>query len=86
MAFNCSSLGGTMENTALKEEEQQQGSDGDVLIVVSKLKTFIRNSSGMNTSGGVPAALSAIVRKYCLQAIEKAKADGRKTVMERDFE
>lgn len=57
----------------------------DVLVVVSKLKNYIRNASGMNTSASVASALSDMVRKACDQAIEKAKNDGRKTVMDRDF-
>jgi histone H3/H4 len=32
------------------------------------------------------AVLSGKVRALCDQAIAKAKADGRKTVMDRDFE
>ncbi len=57
----------------------------EVLIVVSKLKNYIRNASGMNTSGSVGTLLSDIVRKLCDEAIESAKNDGRKTVMDRDF-
>lgn len=56
----------------------------EVLIVVSKLKTYIKDKSGMNSSGGVAATLSDQVRALCDQAIENAKKDGRKTVMERD--
>ena len=57
----------------------------EVLIVVSKLKNYIRNVSGMNTSGTVAEVLSDIVRKLCDQAVEHAKNEGRKTVMDRDF-
>jgi len=57
----------------------------DVLIVVSKLKEYIQKSSGMNTSGDVPPILSELVRGLCDRAVEKARADGRKTVMQRDF-
>jgi histone H3/H4 len=57
----------------------------EVLVVVSKLKNYIRTASGMNTSGSVGPLLSDIIRKLCDQAIEKAKQDGRKTVMDRDF-
>jgi hypothetical protein len=57
----------------------------DVLVVVSKLKNYIRARSGLNTSGNVASVLSEIVRRECDQAIEKAKSDGRKTVMDRDF-
>ena len=60
-------------------------SEEDVLIVVSKLKNYIRSKADMNTSGNVAAALSGIIRQLCDDAIEKAKRDGRKTVMDRDF-
>ena len=57
----------------------------EILVVVSKLKQYIRSVSGMNTAGNVATALSDTIRKLCDQAIEKAKTDGRKTVMDRDF-
>jgi histone H3/H4 len=57
----------------------------EILVVVSKLKKYINSVSGMNTSGNVAPALSNNIRNLCNQAIEKAKADGRKTVMDRDF-
>jgi histone H3/H4 len=58
---------------------------GEVLVVVSKLKGYIRTKSGMNTSGNVAPALSDIIRGLCDQAIERARKAGRKTVMDRDF-
>ena len=61
-------------------------SDNEVLIVVSKLKNHIRAASGMNTAANVGPALSAIIRRLCDEAVEKARADGRKTVMDRDFQ
>ena len=60
-------------------------SEKDVLVVVSKLKNYIRAEAGMNTSGNVAATLSDVIRRLCDEAIEKAKQDGRKTVMDRDF-
>ncbi len=60
-------------------------SEQDVLVVVSKLKNYIRSKADMNTSGNVTATLSEIIRRKCDEAIEKAKQDGRKTVMDRDF-
>jgi hypothetical protein len=56
----------------------------DVLVVVSKLKKYIRDRSGMNTSDAVAEALGAHVRKVCDDAIRNAARDGRKTVLERD--
>jgi histone H3/H4 len=61
-------------------------SDNEVLVVVSKLKTYIKGASGMNTAGNVSPHLSAKVRQMCDNAIEKARSDGRKTVMDRDFD
>ena len=57
----------------------------EVLVVVSKVKAYIRASAGMNTSDAVTEALSELVRGACEQAVAKAKADGRKTVMARDI-
>ena len=59
--------------------------DQDILVVISKVKNYIRSRSGMNTSGGVAQAVSEHVRHLCDQAIESARKDGRKTVMDRDL-
>lgn len=60
-------------------------SDKEVLIVVSKLKKYVKESSGMNTSSAVAEVLSEKIRALCDQAVETARSDGRKTVMDRDF-
>ena len=57
----------------------------EVLVVVSKLKNYIRSAAGMNTSGNVGPALSDMIRQLCDGAIENARKDGRKTIMDRDF-
>ena len=57
----------------------------EVLIVANRLKEFIRARSGFNTSDGALDPLSEIVRHVCDEAIEKAKRDGRKTVLARDI-
>jgi hypothetical protein len=57
----------------------------EVLVVVSKLKGYVRARSGMNTSDGVVDVLSDHLRRLCDQAAAHAAADGRKTVMDRDF-
>jgi histone H3/H4 len=71
----------------MSENEQAggEGTGGEVLVVASKLKNYIRGKSGMNTSGAVIDVLSSKIRGLCDQAIEAAKRDGRKTVMDRDF-
>ncbi len=62
------------------------GSSQDVLIVVSKLKQYIKQQAGLNTSDTVNGALSDHLRHLCDQAIAHAAEEGRKTVMDRDFE
>lgn len=56
-----------------------------VLVVASKVKKLIKDKSGMNTASAVMEALSKVIERECLRAIEKAQADKRKTVMDRDF-
>lgn len=56
------------------------------LVVASKVKKVIRDKSGMNTSISAFDALTRIVEKELEQAIENAKKNNRKTVMDRDFD
>jgi hypothetical protein len=57
----------------------------EVLIVASRLKEYITARSEMNTSAGVMDVLSDFVRIACDRAIDNARAEGRKTVLDRDF-
>jgi len=57
----------------------------EVLVVTSKIKKLIKEKSGLSTSASAIDAISKIVEKEILTAIERARADGRKTVMDRDF-
>ena len=57
----------------------------DVLVVVSKLKQYIKQHANMNTSDNVTGVLSDHLRDLCNQAIDNAAQDGRRTVMDRDF-
>ena len=75
----------TMENQNEGGNAGGGESGGEVLVVASKLKNYIKAKSGMNTSGAVLDALSSKLRQMCDQAIENAKREGRKTVMDRDF-
>lgn len=58
----------------------------EVLVVVSKLKKYIKEQSGMNTSDSVASVLSSLLRTVCDQAVENARTGGRKTVMDRDVQ
>lgn len=57
----------------------------EVLIIASRLKEYIQARADMNTSQSVMDVLSDYVRVTCDRAIDNARADGRKTVMDRDF-
>ena len=57
----------------------------EVLVVVSKLKAYVRARAGMSTSDSVADLLSDKLRRLCDEAIRRAERDGRKTVMDRDF-
>lgn len=65
-------------------EDDGASSDGDVLVVVSKLKAYIRARSDMNTSSGVAEVLSDHLRTIARDAIREAGRQGRKTVLDRD--
>lgn len=58
--------------------------DRDLLIVVSKLKKYIKDRSGMNCSDAVAEVLSDHVRVLCDDSIRAAGRDERKTVLDRD--
>ena len=59
--------------------------DRDVLIVVSKMKKYIKDRSGFNCGDAVVDLLSEHVRAICDDAIRAAARDERKTVLERDI-
>lgn len=58
--------------------------DRDMMIVVSKLKKYIKDRSGMNCSDSVADVLSDHVRILCDDSIRAAGRDERKTVLDRD--
>jgi hypothetical protein len=64
--------------TALANAERE------ILIVVSKLKKYIKERAGMNCSDSVAEILSDHVRSLCDDAIRVAAKDERKTVLDRD--
>ena len=58
----------------------------EVLIIASRLKEYIQARSDYNTSAAVMDVLSDYVRVLCDRAIDNARAEGRKTVLDRDFD
>ncbi len=57
----------------------------EILVVASKLKKYVKERHGMNTSEAVMDVLSDKLREICDRAIRNARADERKTLMDRDF-
>lgn len=68
-----------LESVTLTEAER------DMLIVVSKMKKYIKDRSGMSCGDAVAELLSEHVRALCDDAIRAAARDERKTVLDRDL-
>lgn len=89
-AAEASSRGADQHRSATIVRPAAEGGGGpevelEVLVVVSKLKKYIRDWSGMNTSDGAMPVLSDHLRELCREAIRQAGLDGRRTVLDRDF-
>ena len=78
-------VGGASNASDTPRAQPHRGGPRDVLIVVSKLKHYVRETTGMNTSDDVIEVLSDRVRELSDAAVEQARAAGRKTIMARDF-
>ena len=55
---------------------EETDNKSETLVVASKLKNYIREKSGMNTSAAVIDVLSTKLRRMCDEAVERAKQDG----------
>lgn len=55
------------------------------LVVASKVKKLIKENAGLSTSSAAIDQLTVRVEAICERAINNAKSDKRKTVMDRDF-
>lgn len=60
--------------------------DEEILVVASKVKKYIKESHGLNTSNAALPIISAAVRKVCDQAASRAKEEKRKTLLDRDIQ
>ena len=70
--------------TASGDGPALQAAEREMLIVVSKMKKYIKERSGMNCSDAVAEGLSDHVRALCDDSIRAAARDERKTVLDRD--
>lgn len=67
------------------EIENKTESENEILIVASKLKQYVKDKHELNTAADVMDILSQKVRRLTDQASLKAKSEGRKTLLDRDF-
>lgn len=74
-----SSASPSMNSLSVKASEE------DILVVISKVKSYIKSQADMNVSDDIMRILSHRIRYFCDQAIKNAQADGRKTVLDRDL-
>jgi len=63
------------------EQGRGEANETEILVVVSKLKKYVRDWSGMNTSDGAMGVLSDHLRELCREATRRAGMDGRRTVL-----
>lgn len=70
------SIGASPSGQAMTEQE--------ILVVVSKVKDYIRSRSGMNTSESVMRRLTTWVTRWCDESVRRAAQEDRKTVLDRD--
>jgi histone H3/H4 len=57
----------------------------EALVIASKVKAYIKAKADLKCSAAVIDELSKRVRAMCDEAIDRAKADKRKTVQDRDI-
>jgi histone H3/H4 len=74
----------TRRTVASPASDSDEDLPRDVLIVVSKLKKYVKAKGDMKTSETVIPVLSQELRRICDRAIRIAGQNGRKTIMDRD--
>jgi histone H3/H4 len=58
----------------------------EILVVASKIKKYVKEKEGLSTSSQAMEQLTVRLQKVCELAMNNAKSDKRKTVMDRDFQ
>jgi hypothetical protein len=74
----------TRNAPAPSASQPQTSHEQEILVVVSKVKDYIRKKSGMNTSDAVMERLTTWVTRWCDESIRMATQHDRKTVLDRD--
>lgn len=74
-----------MNTTNTTEKTTTRGNPKNCMVTTSHVKTFIKQTKGMNTSNEVIQTLHTEIEAMLTKAMEKAAYEGRKTVMGRDL-
>lgn len=82
---SASGVGGTSEASPREPAPLSPDTPDEILVVVSKLKAYVKARSDLKTSDGVMPVLSDILRDVCDEAIRRARAAGRLTILDRDL-
>jgi hypothetical protein len=78
------SSSGSSTSTSTGALHLEEVVDRDMLVVVSKMKKYIKDRSGMSCADAVADVLSEHLRAICDESIRAAARNERKTVLERD--
>lgn len=84
VASNASGSQPARRTVSASASESSENLPKDVLVVVSKLKKYVKAKSDMKTSDTAIPVLSQELRRICDKAIRVAAQNGRKTIMDRD--
>lgn len=84
VASGASSSQPTRRTVGGASEGSDEDLPRDVLVVVSKLKKYVKAKGDMKTSETVIPVLSQELRRICDRAIRIAGQSGRKTILDRD--
>lgn len=76
---------GSEPRVSLSRPVAKSSVEDEILVVVTKVRKYISDRSGLNTSAEVYETLTQKIKQLCDRAAEVAKSQGRKTVMSRDF-
>lgn len=75
----------SIASTSVQPPFKQTSLPKETLVIASRLKEYVQAKADFNTSAAVMDVLSDQLRLLCDRAIDSAKAEGRKTILDRDF-
>ena len=81
-----SQLDGDQEGIQMaKKKSKKKGSSGEILVVQSKVREYLKSQGDYNIGGDVFEAVSARIERILERAAERAAANNRKTIQGKDI-